>query len=206
MANDLATLNAKLATALRDTTYEVWSSHEMDDLITWAVADLWPAISYEPLVTALADIAIVAGTYEYATTIRVIRRIDLFDSAGTYVGPLADGTWEPSGSTSSAFQVNETINDQYAGGDYRPVGYQQYNVSTNLIPDDLVRLVLAKARAEAYRRMGADRSQFKNWQARNQSQDMTINELVLLINEADSEAERMRRLHRTIHRPVPGRI
>lgn len=206
MANDLATLNAKLATALRDTDHEVWSSSEVDDLITWSVADLWPAVSYEPPVTSLTDVAIVAGTYEYASTVQVIRRIDLFDSGGTYVGPLVDGTWEPSGTSSPAFQVNETINDQYAGGDYRPVGYQRYNTSTNPIPDDLIRLVLAKARAEAYRRMGADRSQFRNWQARNQSQDMTINELVLLINEADSEAERMRRLHRTIQRPVPGRI
>jgi hypothetical protein len=102
--------------------------------------------------------------------------------------------------------VNPNVNDNYAGGEYWVRGYAEYGVASNYISNELVRLVLAKARGEAYRRMAGDRVQFKNWQARNQAQDMSVNELILLVNEADGEAERLFRRHRTIRKPVPGRI
>jgi len=78
---------------------------------------------------------------------------------------------------------------------------------THLIPDDFVPLVLAKARAEAYRRMGSDRVAFENWQARNQKQNVSINELLGLIQEAESEAIRQERAIQPVwRRPVPGRL
>jgi hypothetical protein len=78
--------------------------------------------------------------------------------------------------------------------------------ATQYIPDDLVSLVLANARAEAYRRMGADRAAFANWQAANQRQNVSINELYSLITEAESEAMRTdRSVPRVWRRPVPGR-
>jgi len=78
---------------------------------------------------------------------------------------------------------------------------------TSYIPDDLVSLVLANARAEAYRRMGADRAAFTNWKARNQKQNISVNELYSLITEAESEALRLQRFTPKVwRRPVPGRL
>ena len=85
-------------------------------------------------------------------------------------------------------------------------GYQTYDLTTNYIPDTLIPLVLAIARVEAYRRMAGSRSKFETWLAANQSQNVTVNELLLLINEADAEAQRLARLFRRWHKPVPGRI
>jgi hypothetical protein len=210
MANDAATLNGKLATALRDTAYGVWTTGEMTDLVTWAVADLWPGICRE-LTDVDQHVTIVSGTRSYAlgASVGAVYRVDIIDSAGTYIGPMADGTWEISGGGSAVLtlSVNQSVNDNYAGGTFNIRGYAPYTFTSGAqIPDELVRLVLAKARGEAYRRMAGDRVQFKNWQARNQAQDMSVNELILLVNEADGEAERLFRRHRTIRKPVPGRI
>lgn len=208
--NDLSSLTAKLATQLRDTTYAVWAQGEMAELVTLAVDDLWPSVSYR-VKDNTTTISIVSGTRVYAipTSIIDVDRVDVKDASATYIGPLMDGTWDVTGDTllgSGWLTVNPMINDQYAGGTYVLNGYAKYDVVTKFVPDPLVALVLAKARAEAYRRMGADRAQFKNWQARNQLQDMSVNELVILTNEADTEAARLQRRHRTLRRAVPGRI
>lgn len=208
--NDLSSLTAKLATQVRDPSFAVWSQGEMAELVTMAVDDLWPSVSYR-VKDNTTTITIVAGTRVYAipTSIIDVDRVDVKDASSTYIGPLMDGTWDITGDTllgSGWLTVNPMVNDQYAGGTYVLNGYNKYHTATNFIPDALVPLVLAKARAEAYRRMGADRAQFKNWQARNQLQDMSVNELVILTNEADVEAARLQKRHKTLRRAVPGRI
>jgi len=207
--NDLSSLTAKLATQLRDTTYAVWTAGEMAELITLSVDDLWPSVSYR-VKDDTTTINIVSGTRVYAipTTISDIDRVDIKDSGSKYVGPLMGGAWDVTGDPlmgTGWLTVNPTVNDQYGGGKFVLEGYHKYDMA-HFVPDAIVPLILAKARAEAYRRMGGSRAQFTNWQARNQLQDMSVNELIALVNEADSEALRLQRRHKTLRRPVPGRV
>lgn len=209
MANDLSTLNGKLATQLRDTSGTlVWASTEKDDLITWAVTGLWPRFS-RPLDPTVTTVALVAGTYYYALPagVKAVSRVDYYDANLVEYGPLHGRSWEIAGDAfygTGKLHVSPAIAEQ--GGTVRLNGYGIYDVTTNLIPDILIALVLAKARAEAYRRMGVDRVRFKEWLAKNQTQNVSVNELIHLINEADNEAIRLERsLPRTWQKPVPGR-
>ena len=210
MPNDLSSLTAKLATQLRDTTYAVWTQGEMAELLTLAVDDLWPSVSYRTK-DDTTTITIVSGTRLYAipTTVVDVDRVDVKDASNKYIGPMMDGSWDVTGDTltgSGWLTVNPSVNDNYAGGKFVLEGYCRYDLVSHFVPDPLVALVLAKARAEAYRRMGGNRAQFTNWQSRNQLQDMSVNELIALVNEAETEAERLRRRHKTLRRPVPGRV
>jgi hypothetical protein len=78
---------------------------------------------------------------------------------------------------------------------------------THYVPDDLVPLVLSRARVEAYRRMGSDRAAFETWAKRSPKQDVSMNELLGLIQEAQSEARLLERQSPHVwRRPVPGRL
>lgn len=210
MPNDLATLKGKLATQLNDESDVDWSATEKNDLITWAVANLWPRRRREidPSL-ASSEISLVAGTIFYAAPsgMEHIVRLDWKDADGNEGGPIWNGweeTGDPFGGTLK-IKVAPVIAER--GGKLRVYGYGRYNTSTALVPDDYVPLVLAKARAEAYRRMGADRARFKNWQSRHPDQDISMNELLQLINEADAEARLLdAELPTTVQRPVPGRV
>lgn len=208
MSNDLATLTTKLSTALKDTTNAVWSSAELNDILTWSLAELFPHIS-RPLDPTSETVTLVADTYFYSLPagLLTLSRVDWVDTDSNELGPLASGSWEVVGDPlmgTGKLHVAPTIVDQ--GGTLRLNGYGRFDLSNNLIPDDFVRLLLAIARAEAYRRLAADREQFKVWLQRNQTANVTINELVLLINEADAEAERIRRRVRVWQKPVPARV
>lgn len=202
MSNNLATLNAKLARQLRDEAYAVWTTGEMDDLVTWAVADLWPTVPryIDPTTTT---ITLVSGTYFYAipSGIKRVTEVDWVDTAGNELGPvygyqivgeIEDGTGK--------IQVSPVYTDG-SGGTLRIHGYGAYDTTTNLIQDRFVPLVLAIARGEAYRRMGADRAQFENWQDRAQVRNVSVNELILMTNEADAEARQLRQ--RLVKRTLP---
>lgn len=209
MPNDLATLNAKLTTQLRDTGATlVWASTEKDDLLDWAVAGLWPRFS-RPLDPAAATVALVTDTFFYAlpTGVRAVSRVDYVDTNAIEFGPLHGKSWEIAGDAfygTGKLHVSPAIVSQ--GGSLRLNGYGVYDTATNLIPDILVPLVLAKARAEAYRRIGPDRVKFKEWLAKNQVQNVSVNELLQFINEADNEMQRIEHsLPRVWMRPVPGR-
>lgn len=79
--------------------------------------------------------------------------------------------------------------------------------TTHYIPDDFVPLVLARARAEAYRVMGADRAAFTKWQAKDQRTNVSLNELLGLVQEAQSTARLLERdTPQVWRRPVPGRL
>lgn len=208
MPNDLATLNGKLATALRDTSHAVWATGEKDDLLTYSLAVLFPHLSREILPTS-AQITLVADTYFYSlpTGVMAVSRVDWIDTDSNEMGPLAGGSWEVVGSPvlgTGKLHVAPVIVDQ--GGTLRLTSYGRFDLTTNLIPDDYVLYLLAVARAEAYRRMAGDRVKFEVWLAKNQKQNVTVNELILLLNEADAEAEKLRRQIRVWQRPVPGRV
>lgn len=207
MANDTATLRGYLATQLRDTAFATWTSAEMTNLIDWALNSLWPRYSraLDPTTTTVTT---VANTYYYSlpTGVRAVSRIDRVSGTEDF-GPVSGRSWELVGDVmngSGKLHVGPIFN---ATDVLRLHGYGVYDGATNLIPDYFIPLVLAKARAEAYRRMSGDRAQFKAWLSRNQVQNMSVNELILMINEADAEAQQLEaRIAKTWQRPVSGRV
>lgn len=211
MSNNLVGLNAKLAIALRDAAYATWVSAEDDELVTESVNQLWPRFSriLDPTATT---ITLVAGTYFYALPagVMAVSRVDRVQSDGTELGPIHDRSWEIVGSpllSSAKLHVAPAYADGDPGGTLRLNGYGVYDVTTNLVPDFLVPLVLARARGEAYRREIARRMNFTDWQTRNQAQNVSVTELIHGANDADGEALRLeQRLPRTAQLPVPGRI
>lgn len=205
MPNDLATLRVQLGLQLRDTTHAVWSSDEKDALLTQAVARLSPRV----MRYVTENVAAVADDYEYAlgTNIRSVFRIDLIDANNNF-SILPNGSWEMWGDQlgSSARTLHIGRAWVRSGVTFRVHGYGNYDLTTNFIDDSLVPLVLARARAEAYRRLGSDRVQFENWLATNQTQNVSVNELMQLINEAEREVESLDRQSYTIKKPVPARV
>lgn len=209
MSNNLAGLSAKLATALRDTDHAAWNSTEKDDLITFAVAGLYPSIARRLDPTA-STIPLVAGTYFYDAPASVIEieNLELIDSDSAEHGYIQGQAWAEMGDTYGTLKVriSPTIVEGFAGGTVRVHGYGRYDTTTNLIPDDFVPLVLAMARSDAYERIIAERSRFLQWQASEQEQDSSVNELLNLLQSAQVERERQWRRFRTQRRPRPGRL
>jgi len=291
MANDAAGLLAYLETALDDTTNVVWSEAELNNIVAWAVADIYPRFGriLDPTITF---VDLVEDTYFYSlpSGVAEVSRVDWFEhgavlttlsaaaddivdtttehdftagqrvrftsltggsglTAGTiyYVisanlgdttfqvsateggsainfttditagtvelvggdehGPLAGGLWNLQGDPwgTQKIRVAPGIVDQ--GGTLRIHGYGRYDVTTNLIPDHLVPLVLAMSRVEAYRRVAGERSRFEQWMVARPKQGVSLNDLLNLVAEARSEvAEHMARRFRTWRMPVPGRL
>jgi hypothetical protein len=206
VANNLATLSSKLATAIRDTDHAVWNSTEKDDLITWAVAGLWPRIA-RALDPESSTITIVADDYFYSapTGILDVEQLE-WRSDSVELGFLEDNQWTVTGDEFAGnlkIRVAPGIVDQ--GGTLRVHGYGRYDTTTNLIPDDYVPIVISRAREEALRRVAGDRARFKQWMVANQKQGVTVNELLQQIDEAERHAIRLEARYRTQRRPRPGR-
>lgn len=207
MANDLATLRGKLDVQLGDTTNEAWGQAEKEDLVTWALRGLYPrrARNMEktiwPLASATEDYAVPAG-------MREVNRVEWAEVATNHlVVRLPGDVWYVYGDP-MAGTLTLWVSRDYTNPDYYLIlhGYGIHDFATNQIPDDWVPLVLAKARGEAYRRMAGDRARFEQWLSSNQTQNMSVNELLQLIQDADDDAARLdRMLPRTQRLPVPGR-
>jgi len=211
VSNDQTTLRGLLTTQLRDTdlntSADVWSRTEKNDLLTYALARLYPRLSRE-LDPESTTITLVANDYFYSlpTGVMAVSSVDWVDTDSNEMGPIGLGSWEVVGSPilgTAKLHVSPVIANQ--GGTLRLNGYGRFDLTTNYIPDDYVPLVLALARAEAYRRLAGLRTRFKAWQAANQGQNVTVNELLLLVNEADAEANRLLSQMRVWKKPVPGR-
>lgn len=205
MPNNLATLRAQLDTQLRDVNHSVWGQTEKEQMIIHAVARLSPRVMRH----IMENIPAVASTYEYALDpdIRSVFRVDVLDAHSNF-SIMPNGSWEVWGDAEGSDARTLHIGRAFVrdGITFRVHGYGNYNVTTNLIDDSMVPLVLARARAEAYRRMGADRVQFENWLTANQTQNVSVNELLQLINEANREVEMLDRQIYTIKKPVPARV
>lgn len=208
MANNLATISSKLATALRDTDHETWNSTEKDDLVTWAVANLWggrPQI-FRELDPTTTTISLVEGTYFYAapTGVMSVFALDLYNGTDEY-GRLEGDEWQLVGDPYSGMKIRVAPHIARTGHTLRVHGIGRYDVTTNLIPDDFMPLVLAIGRAEAYRRIAGDRARFEQWLSSNQTQNMSVNELLQMIDDAERIAARERASVRVQAHPVPGR-
>jgi len=205
MANDLATLRGKLDTQLRDTGHEAWEQTEKEDLITWAVHSLYPRrarVMDEPIYPLDPEME----DYAVPTGMREVNRVDWGQvSTDHFVVRLPGDVWYTYGEPTSLVLW---VSRDYTSADYYLIahGYGVYDLTSNLIPDEYVPLVLARARSEAYRRMAGDRARFEQWLSSNQTQNMSVNELLQLIQDADDQAERLdRMLPRAQRLPVPGR-
>lgn len=203
--NDLADLKTKLAVALRDSSNAVWTATELGVLLTWSAAMLYPrlAIAATDTIDSVDD----QETYTVPAGMREISMIDWYDSDDNMVMRLPGGSWEIQG---DAMQDGATlfINRIYSDGSHSFLvhGYKEYDLVTNLPLERYVPLVIAKARAEAYRRALGDRAKFEKWQALNQTQNISVNEMIQMVNEADKEAQRLEGSAFTWRRPKPGRI
>jgi hypothetical protein len=210
LANNLATLSSKLATALNDTDHEAWLSTEKDDLVTWAVADLYPRFA-RGLDPESTTITLVAEDYFYSLPSGTVEvsSVDIVDLDGEEAGMVGQGAWSVVGDEwgTQKIRIAPRVVEDHAGGTLRLHGFGRYDTTTNLIPDHLVPLVLAMGRAEAYRRVAGERARFEQWQAASHEQDVTVNELLALTQEAVADVERLRaRSKRSVRRPVPARL
>lgn len=212
MSNNLAGLNGYLDTALADTADTTWTSDEKNNVLTWVVAGLYPRLA-RPLdpQAASSTVTLVADTYFYAldTSIMDVSKIAFVDSDDNEGGFLDSDSWEITGSQlagTAYVHVAPAFVDANAGGTLRLYGYGRYDTSTNLVPDDYVPLVIALARAECYRRLVGDRARFREWLSRQQTQNISVNEALQMVNEADNEAAKLRASFKTWRRPVAGRI
>jgi hypothetical protein len=225
MANDLGTLTDRLAQQLHiinqngDIDNSTWYEDELDDLITDAVESLWPRHrrAHDPYSSTEGQVTLVEDQYVYSlpTGMREVSRIDIValdaDANATEAGRWPGNAWEMTGDSYSSpkLRLNPQINNTHAGNDsyLRLTGYGAYDTADNLIPDRFVPLVLARARAEAYRRLAGNRSKFENWLASNQTQNVSVNELLQLVREAETEAQDLtRRTPRVWAKPVAGRV
>lgn len=208
MANDLATMRTRLATALRDAAHSTWASSEKDELITSAVEDLHPHIT-RPLDPTSTTIAMTLDTFFYSLPAGVlyVSRIDHVGADGTEYGPVAGNAWEIVGDPmTGAGKLHLSPQVERVGDILRLNAYGKYDVTTNLVPDRYVPLILADARAEAVRRVLADRERFLSWLSRNQTQNVSVNEMLQMLREAESESDRLRRSFRIWQKPVEGRV
>lgn len=208
MANDLATLTTKLATQLRDTDHAVWAEAEKQDLLTWATRGLYPRYA-RAMVEPIWPLDPDTENYALPTGMMEVTRVEQGEVAtDQFVRVLGPGTWYVYGNEldgGAALFVNRV----YTDADYYLIlhGFGRYDLVTNLPPDDFVPLILALARAEAYQRVSGERSRFLQWQASEQEQDTSVNELLGLIDRAEATALRYRALlPQTQRRPVPGRM
>ena len=205
MPNDLATLNGYLDTQLRDTTDTTWSSAEKNNLLTWSTARLYPRVARR----VLEYITLTDDTDQYETTDLIdIDRVDLLDGitdTDELIAVLRGGVWEFWGDGETVGGIL-FLNRRFAitGKSLRVQGWSSYDLVANPPPDKYVPLILALARAEACRREIARRTQSENWRTLDQTQNISVNELVLMVNEADSEAANLWRQNRVWRRPKPA--
>jgi hypothetical protein len=201
--NDLADLKTKLGTALRDTSNQVWTASELGDLLTWSAASLYPRLAI-PTMSTLASVD-DTETYDLPAGVREISAIDWIDENGKMVMRLMGGTWEIQGDPLSD-AATLFINRIYSDGSHSFLlhGYKEYDLVTNLPPDRYVPLVMARARAEAYRRALGDRAKFQQWQALNQTQNISVNEMIQMVNDAEMAEQRLEKSAFTWRKPKPA--
>jgi hypothetical protein len=215
MTNTLEDMRARLRDQLADTEDETWNAGEKDDVLLWAVRKLNQRLN-KPIdpEAAAASITLATGDYFYAidSSITQLVRVDYIDSDSSEQGPLTTG-WEIVGDLidgTAKLHVSPTIVEQ--GGTLRLIAYGRYTLTTqtaaqtNAVPDDYVTLVLALSRAEAYRRLVSNRARFEQWQVSNQVQNISVNELLQMVSEADRQAEDEWMSLKRWQKPVMGRI
>jgi hypothetical protein len=198
-------LGPKLEEALRDTTNDVWSATEIDDILASALEQ---ANRVRPRVVS-DTIALDPDTDNYVlTNVWEVFRVDLLDGNGKFIMPMPQGTWEIWGDNISEGQTLY-INPKYTGSGYslRVHGYGPYTYSGTTNPPTIVQAaILARSRAEALRRVATERSRFEQYATVNPRGDTSMAELLQQVNESDNEANRLFSEIRLIKKPTSARV
>ena len=208
MANDLATMRNRLRQQLSDVEDETWDAGEKDDLLGWAMRRLNRRV-VRPLDPRAAGqtITLVSGTefYDIDSAITHVYAVDWVDTNSNEMGEVSG--WEVTGDL-AAGSAKLRVNEQFGkyGGTLYLNAAGRYDLTTNLIPDDYVTLVLAMARAEALERLITDRARFKQWQNTNQVQNISVNELGQMVASASRQAEQEWALMKQWQMPVNARF
>src|SRR3972149_2376521 len=182
-------LGPTLETSLRDTTNIVWGASEIDAILGWALEETNRA---RPRVVKDV-IALIEDTDTYTlTNVYTVFRVDLLDAESKVIMTLPSGSWEVWGDNASIGQTLY-INPNYARDTYklRVHGYGPYDYTTNTPPLQVQQAILALGRAEAYRRVAGERARFEQYATGNPRSDVSVNELLGQINDAEAEAKRL---------------
>lgn len=209
MANDLTTMRERLRQQLSDVNDDTWDAGEKDDLLLWAMRRMNYKVPrpLDPNATAQV-ISLVTDTYFYSidSTIRNVERVALYDDQGDYNGTIT--AWEVSGDIlkgTGQIHIAPALVEGWVGGEVHLYASGNYDYVTNLVPDDYVAALLALSRSEALRRLITDRARFKQWQVANQVQNISVNELIQMVNEADRAAAEEQALLKQWQKPVTAR-
>lgn len=197
-------LKPTLATSLRDSGNVVWASAELDTILGYALEEtnrVRPRVVKD--VIALTD---DVDTYTL-TNVWSVFRVDLLDNFDKVVMSLPNGSWEVWGDNMSSGQTLY-INPNYARTGYslRVHGYGPYDYTTNTPPLQVQEAILAISRAEAFRRIASERARYEQYASNNPRSDVSVNELLGQINDAEMEAKRLLADVRLIRRPIAGRF
>ncbi len=208
MSNNAAGLRTLLQYAVKDTADATWSSTEKDNSILASVRGLYPRLLF-PLVSQDYTETLVDGTYFYVLdpAIVALSRVDYVDANGQEAGPLDGSVWDIDGNLQNGpayIKIAPTI--AALGGSVRYVGYGKYDVVTNLIPDELVPLVIATSQAELQETLLSDRARFVNWQTNSAPLNVTVNELVQQIESARRRRDQLWARNMTWRKPVEARV
>ena len=213
----MATLEAvrdELESALYDSSNETWSTTELDYFLQRAVTRL-ALRAPKPVATdaAAATITLVSGTYYYSIDSSIIQvdAVMYENSDEDLIGYMQSG-WEISGDLwagTAKLHVSPTTVEQ--GGKLYLRGWQKYNLvaaasdQTNAITVELVPYVIASARVDAWDQLLSDRARFYQWQNQNQVQNVSINELIQMRNEAQDQRDYEWSIIKRWQRPTIGR-
>lgn len=208
MANDLATLNGYLDLALRDSSDETWTSAEKNNALERAVRNLSPKVT-RPLDPETYTQALTAGDYFYSlnSAIVYLSRVDLVDADSYEMGPLPDGSWEVVGDLlTGAGKIHVTPEVSDTEGTLRYNGYGRYGTTANYIPDDYIDLVVSTAATDCIKKLLSDRAAFLQHGVTRQDQNISVTELVTMLNAFEQSMREKRSQFTTFRKPVPGRV
>jgi len=221
VANDLETMRQRLRDVLFDTDDATWNAGEKDDILKMAVRRLSRRIP-RPIdpEDASADIALVSGTYYYdvPAIFTEVTKVFYMNTDDDPIGYLQSG-WEIQGDVAAGFgKIHVSPRTVEALGTLRLYGYGRYTLNTlaevaalegadsTTILEDHVPLVLAWSQEAAWRRLLSDRARFRQWQNANQTQNVSVNEIIQMIQDASRQADEEWALLRRFQTPVIGRI
>lgn len=205
-------LGPTLETSLRDTANAVWGASEIDAILSMALEETNRARPrvVKDVMTIGTDVGddLAEGEDQFTlSNVYTVFRIDLLDENDKVVRPLPSGAWEVWGDNMSSGQT-VYVNPNYVrnGMSFRVHGYGPYDYTTNTPPLQVQQAILALARAEAWRRIAGERARYEQYASNNPRSDVSVNEILGQVNEADSEAQRLLGDIKLIRRPLPGRV
>lgn len=200
MALDLST---QLQRALRDSAGTVWTTQEITDMLTYALAETNRVRNIRT--TELIACVPSQDTYTL-TSLQAVHRLDLLDPNGKIVIIMPRGTWEIWGDNMSPSQTLY-VNPSYAmsGYSWRAHGYKDYDYATNTPPQIVQNAILAVARAEGLRRMFGDRAKFEQYQTSNPRSNTSVTEMYQEVQDAQRQAEEMLVKIRLLRMPFPAK-